>query len=72
MAEPISLTAAQQRYITRTNASRTGHWKRTARAAAKDLRRYLASIGVTKEAQVDAIVRDAHDMAVLEKAFGEG
>lgn len=70
MAEPISLTEAQQRYIARANSCRTGHWKRVVRAAAKDLRRYLASVGITNESQVDAIVRDAYDMAMLEKQSG--
>jgi hypothetical protein len=71
MARPATLIEAQRRYIEKRNGCTTGHWRRAARAAARELRKYLARIGVTNEKQIEVIVQDARDMAALEREFDE-
>lgn len=65
-----SLIQAQERLIARVNYCHPGHRARVQRSAVKELRRYLARIGVPA-AQHLAVVRDAVDMAELEAAATE-
>lgn len=73
----LTLIQAQDRFIDRVNAIREPGrrsaglmYSRSYRAAAKELRRYLASIGIVGDEQ-DPIVGDARDMAQLIKAGDE-
>lgn len=67
----MSLTQAQQTLISRANRGHDGHRRRRIAGAAKELRRYLERIGVEDKHQVHLIVRDAIDMANLERACVE-
>lgn len=67
----MNLIQAQQRYIDRVNACHTGHHRRVARGARKELDSWLAKHGVADEKQRDAICKDARDMAELERNADE-
>ena len=64
----LTLIQAQERYIAWVNSSSTQHRVgRVRRAAGKQLRRYLVLNGATNRRLIDDIVRDAWDMAELER-----
>lgn len=66
----MSLIQAQEKLISRVNRCHPGHRRRVIRGAAAELRRYLSRIGAPADQQA-AIVRDAIDMANLERASDE-
>lgn len=66
----LTLIEAQQRLIDRVNQCHSGHRRRVTRGAARELRRFLASVGFPAH-QHDAIVRDALDVAKLEETAGD-
>lgn len=60
---PRTIIEAQQRYIDRVNGCHTGHRRRVARAAWKELHRYATA----RELDAQQICIDARDMAELER-----
>lgn len=67
----LSLVEAQRRMIERMNGCHPGHRNRVQRAAARELRHYLASIGIVDKAGQQAIVLDAIQVANLERDCDE-
>lgn len=66
----MTLIEAQTRYMTRIRDAHPGHRSRVQRSARKQLGEFLEKMGVP---QIDRIrvIRDAHDMLVLEGACDE-
>ena len=64
----MSIIQAQERYIAQVNACvrPKDRANRVKRSANKKLHDYCLSIGITELAQINAIKRDAWDMAELE------
>ena len=63
MATGMTLTQAQERFITRVNSCQTGHFRRVRRGAWKELTGWAEKHGYDGQ----TVCRDADDMATLER-----